>query len=92
MKKTFLKKYSTKNRLSRRWRERRKVWENIDCVKEIEVYFLGYRTLKNGHVNYDYDEGVTFEPDESLRACLVIVNEKENPFYVLEKDLKDVTE
>jgi len=57
------------------------------------VYFLGYRTLRNGYLDYrGYEEGTLFKSDGTVKAALVIKNRIENPFYVPVETMRPVEE
>jgi len=69
-----------------------KKWIAIE-TPQTYVYFLGYRTLRNGYIDYHGDEGgVVFESDETVKVALVIKNRTENPFYVPVEAMKLVEE
>lgn len=44
--------------------------------------FIGWRTLSNGHTNYNIDEPADYTPKEYFRTALVVFSERENPVYV----------
>jgi len=50
--------------------------------------FLGYRTLRNGFLDRDYQEGTTFDTHESFKVALVCLSEHENPIYVPLENVK----
>jgi len=65
-----------------------KKWTAIE-TPPTNVYFLGYRTLRNGYIDYYGDEGgVVFKGDGTVKAALVINNRTENPFYVPVETMK----
>ena len=80
--KTLRREYVEKNR---------KEWKTSTRLNPGEVVFLGYRTLANGKLIRDWEEGNSFEADHHFRACLVAPTDgKRNSFYVMEEDLKEL--
>lgn len=76
--------------LVRRWEKGggRKSWKPYKMIGEdyAEALYLGRRTLRNGVVNRDYDEGNTFIADEYIRVHMVC-RPGRNPDYVLDDDI-----
>jgi len=69
-----------------------KKWTAIE-TPSTNVYFLGYRTLRNGYIDYYGDEGgIVFDCDGTVKAALVIKNRTENPFYVPVETMKALEE
>ena len=63
-----------------------KRWKSVSYShSDWDGYYIGYRTLSNGYVNYS-DEGGAYVPDEHFEAWLIVPNERERPFRVLPKD------
>ena len=56
----------------------RKYWER-ESIEPTVCIFLGFRNLTNGKKYTD----ATYQPTETIRACLVCKNERENPFYYI---------
>ena len=48
---------------------------------------IGWRTLSNGEAEYWSDEPVTYRPKEHFKVLLVVMNEKQNPVYVLPEEV-----
>ena len=65
------------NNQNRQWR----VWKSYPCVRR-NCIFLGYRTLRNGPISYDSEEGCTFNTKEHFKAALVALGPKEKPVYI----------
>lgn len=61
-----------------------KFWYRLP-LKEVEVIFLGTRTLTNGIRRYDSEEGWSYSPKEKIKAMLVCMNERTSPFYAIEE-------
>lgn len=57
-----------------------------------EGIVIGKRTLANGYVNYDYDEGTTFEPESHLIAYVIAYDLHRNPVYVLPEHITPTTQ
>ena len=78
----------TTHRLERKsigkgWRNR--IWESCP-IKEITVYIIGIRTLANGYVEGESDEGFYFDVQETIKAYLVVENLYRKPFYILRNE------
>ena len=61
------------------------VWMPVEC--EGSGLFLGFRTLKNGIVDYDVDDGNTFRATEQVKAALICSDSRTRPFYVKAESL-----
>ncbi len=59
-----------------------KTWKQRDIKEEKNCLFLGYRTVKEGKIEYDPEEGYYFYPNNHITVMLVSVNSKLNPIYV----------
>jgi hypothetical protein len=68
----------------RKWEPRLRLDSNDICI------FLGYRTLQNGIVYYEYDFGMLLDTHEYIRVSLVCPNERQNPFYAPIDSLQEV--
>jgi hypothetical protein len=44
---------------------------------------IGWRTLSNGELEYYSDEPTMYHPKSHFKALLVVLNEKQNPIYVM---------
>lgn len=64
------------------WRNRK--WSSIP-IKETKVVVIGSRTLANGWVDGDRQEGFFFVPKEYIKALLVVKDLYTKPFYILDK-------
>lgn len=60
-------------------RKDRKEWEFVSG--EITGIYLGKRTLRNGHVEYDEEYGYIFTPDDTLQVILISPSAIKNPVY-----------
>lgn len=58
-----------------------KVWRVQPFFRKTCI-FLGERTLRDGIVHYDYEDGHTFISKEHFQAALVSPGPKEKPVYV----------
>lgn len=65
-----------------------KYWHSAKQPRKKAV-FLGFRTLKNGYVDYD-EYGNIFNPLENIKAALVCEGPRKKPFYVLIEDIKTI--
>ena len=66
-------------------------WETKDFDAPRTGIFLGLRTLSDGYKDWEDYPGpryADYTPTRYRRACLVAVNEKENPYYVAIDDVK----
>lgn len=70
------------HKLRRRVRDNDAMWVPLKFNKPVEVMFVGKRTLANGKVFYSNEDGPEFVRKESVKAWLVVANEREKPFYV----------
>ena len=68
-------------------------WETMMFGTKLHGIYAGYRTLYDGTIERDYDEGTSFHPNGTTMQCaLIITNERSNPIRVpfdgleLEKD------
>jgi len=83
----FGKKYIVKNQLVRRSQRKDsyttfKYWEQTN-IKKCSCLFLGYRTLRDVDVDWDYDDGwIPVKIIKTQRVGLFIADAKTNPFYV----------
>jgi hypothetical protein len=87
---TFGQEIMTSHKLERisefkHWRNRS--WEPTP-IKETKVYIIGQRTLWNGYVNGDGDEGFFFVGSKQIKAFLVVKNLNTKPFYILRNENK----
>lgn len=62
-------------------------WKRVALSEETSALFLGLRTLSNGNVIYNWDEGSEYRPKEYFRAALVCPGERLNPVYVALEDV-----
>jgi hypothetical protein len=65
-----------------------KVWKPKE-TKEIEVYFLGFRTLSNGKLYYDSDAGYMYGAEEYIKGIMVTKGVYSAPFFVTESQITD---
>lgn len=65
-----------------------KYWKSLEMKISRKGIFLGYRTLSDGYLDYDYEEGNTFIPEKFFKVALVCLSERENPVYVPLKFIK----
>ncbi len=63
-------------------RKRYKYWKHFEFIKSRSGIFLGNRTLSNGFVDYDSDDGYTFDGKEYIKVALICLSERECPIYV----------
>ncbi len=59
-----------------------KFWDTVEIKVPRYGIFLGYRTLFDGFIERDYDEGDQFTISKHYRVALVCLSERENPVYV----------
>jgi len=86
----FLSTIKANNRLYRKKTAgNKRCWENLQFTKpkEFKATFLGYRMLQNGTVYSDEGYGAYFVPDNHIKVALVVINGRENPFYVALEDI-----
>jgi hypothetical protein len=66
----------TFNKILKRYYKRRggivrdKYWKEIDVDKQNGI-LIGIRTLSNGTVEYDYEEGYTYKLKETVKAVII---------------------
>lgn len=63
-------------------RKRYKYWKHFEFIKSRSGIFLGNRTLSNGFVEYDSDDGYSFDGKEYIKVALICLSERECPIYV----------
>jgi hypothetical protein len=73
-------------------KEKSKRWKRIPRENPIQrVIFIGWRTLSNGSVHYNYDHrNYHYYPKEFIRCALVVEDDRTTPYYVLAEDLQEV--
>jgi len=59
-----------------------KYWKIITLPSVRSGIFLGYRTIFDGTISYDYEEGHSFIQNKKIRVALVCLSDRENPIYV----------
>lgn len=64
-----------------------KYWEIRNFKQTRTGILLGFRTISNGRVVHDYEDGNYFVPKEYYRVALVCLNKHENPIYVSKGDV-----
>jgi len=52
--------------------------------------FIGYRTLSNGYVHYEYDEGAYWVPQEHFQVGLFVHDLNINPIYIPLTAIKEI--
>lgn len=67
-------------------RNRYKYWEKMSCDKK-EGIVVGLRTLSNGSVNYDSEEGYTYTVDKPVLAALVAISVR---YSIIKVPLEDI--
>lgn len=65
----------------------RRGWTEFALKEAQTVYYLGYRTIYEGEVDWD-DGFCIFMQTSNLRVFLVVANERTNPFYILESQIQ----
>lgn len=76
-------------RLFRIWDNGMKVWREISHDLPFEGVWVGYRTLSNGRVYYGgAEDGTEYQALEYLHANMVVVDPRQSPVYVLDKDME----
>lgn len=63
-----------------------KYWKHFNIGRQTGI-IIGYRTLSNGYILREYDEGITFIPDTYIKVQLVSYHPRCNPVYVLPEHL-----
>jgi len=57
-------------------------WKIVELNTPSSGIFLGYRTIFNGYISYDMEDGNSFVQTEKIKVALVCLSERENPIYV----------
>lgn len=69
-------------------------WQRI--AYNVEGIYIGFRTLSEGCIDADYEDGYTYRyfiPKRHMKVWLIVINERSNPIYVLPEDASfEVTE
>ena len=74
---------TVKAQYTRQKRGPRRRWV-AETQSERSAIFVGWRHLANGYMeNYDGSQGCAeWRPQETIKAALVVFNERKNPVYV----------
>ncbi len=70
-----------------------RLWKDWDFGEQRspwrEGIVMGVRTLRNGTITSDYEEGTTFHPEESFQAYLIVFHLRRKPVFVLPEHVKE---
>jgi len=64
------------------FRQRMKVWDEVELKEPKTVKVIGLRTLSNGRIDYDSEAGNMYTPKKFFQAWLVVESLSKKPYHV----------